>query len=43
MKVWNARCANEEEIIGKNEEVRELCKVRDKCVTSILNKGEITQ
>ncbi len=40
MKVWNERCANEEEIIRKCEQVRELCKVRDRCVTSILNKEE---
>ncbi len=30
MKVWNERCANGEDIIGKCEQVRELCKVRDK-------------
>ncbi len=40
MKVWNERCANEEDIIRKCEQVRELCKVRDRCVTSILNKEE---
>ncbi len=40
MKVWNERCANEEEIIRKCEQVRELCEVIDKCVTSILNKEE---
>ncbi len=40
MKVWNERCANEEEIIRKWEQVRELCEVRDMCVTSILNKEE---
>ncbi len=38
MKVWNERCANEEDIISKYEQVRELCEVRDRCVTSILNK-----
>ncbi len=41
MKVWNERCANEEDIISKCEQVRELCEVRDRCVTSILNKEEI--
>ncbi len=40
MKVWNARCTNEEDIIRKCEQVMELCKVRDRCVTSILNKEE---
>ncbi len=35
MKVWNDRCANEEDIIRKCEQVREL---RDRCGTSILNK-----
>ncbi len=40
MKVWNERCANEEDIIRKCEQVRELCEMRDKCVTSILNKEE---
>ncbi len=40
MKVWNERCANEEEIIRKCEQVSELCEVRDRCVTSILNKEE---
>ncbi len=40
MKVWNERCANEEDIIRKCEEVRVLCEVRDRCVTSILNKEE---
>ncbi len=40
MKVWNERCANEEEIIRKCEQVRELCEMRDRCVTSILNKKE---
>ncbi len=40
MKVWNERCANEEEIIRKCEQVRELCEVRDRYVTSILNKEE---
>ncbi len=40
MKVWNERCANEEDIIRKCEQVRELCEVRDRCVTSILNKEE---
>ncbi len=40
MKVWNERCANEEDIIRKCEEVKELCEVRDRCVTSILNKEE---
>ncbi len=38
MKVWNERCATEEEIIRKCEQVRELCEVRDRCGTSILNK-----
>ncbi len=40
MKVWNERCANEEDIIRKCEQVRELYEVRDRCVTSILNKEE---
>ncbi len=40
MKVWNERCTNEEEIIRKCEQVRELCEVRVRCVTSILNKEE---
>ncbi len=40
MKVWYERCANEEDIITKCEQVRELCEVRDRCVTSILNKEE---
>ncbi len=40
MKVWNEKCANEEEIIRKCEQVRELCEVRDRCVTSILIKEE---
>ncbi len=40
MKVWNETCANEEEIISKCEQVKELCEVRDRCVTSILNKEE---
>ncbi len=40
MKGWNERCANEEEIIRKCEQVRELCEMRDKCLTSILNKEE---
>ncbi len=40
MKVWNERRANEEDIIRKCEQVRELCEVRDRCVTSILNKEE---
>ncbi len=40
MKVWNERCANEEEIIRKYEQVRELCEKRDRCLTSILNKEE---
>ncbi len=40
MKVWNERCANGEDIIRKCEQVRELCEVRDRCVTSILNKEE---
>ncbi len=35
MKAWNEGCANEEEIIRKCEQVRELCEVRDGCVTSI--------
>ncbi len=39
MKVWNERCANEE-VIRKCEQVRELCEVRNRCVTSILNKEE---
>ncbi len=34
------RCTNEEEIIKKCEQVRELCEVRDRCVTSILNMEE---
>ncbi len=38
MKVWNQRCVIKEEIIRKCEQVRELCEVRDRCVTSILNK-----
>ncbi len=41
MKVWNERCANEEEFIRKCEQVRELWEVRDRCVTSILNKEEL--
>ncbi len=40
MKVWNEICANEEEIIRKCEQVRELCEMSDKCVTSILNMEE---
>ncbi len=40
MKVWNERCATEEEIIRKCAQVRELCEVRDRCGTSILNKEE---
>ncbi len=40
MKVWNERSAHEEYIIRKCEQVRELCEVRDRCVTSILNKEE---
>ncbi len=40
MKVWNERCANQEDIIRKCEQVRELCEVRDRCVTSILNMEE---
>ncbi len=40
MKVWNQRCANEEEIIRKCEQVRELYEVKDRCDTSILNKEE---
>ncbi len=40
MNVWNEKCANEEEIIRKCEQVRELCEVRDRCVTSILNREE---
>ncbi len=43
MKVWNERCANEEDIIRKCEQVRELCEVRDRCATSILNKEESYQ
>ncbi len=38
MKVCIERCATGEEIIRKCEQVRELCEVRDRCVTSILNK-----
>ncbi len=37
---YNERCANKEEIIRKCEQGRELCEVRDRCVTSILNKEE---
>ncbi len=40
MKLWNERCANEEEIIRKCEHVRELCEVRHRCGTSILDKEE---
>ncbi len=40
MKVWNESCANEEDIIRKCEQVRELCEVRNRCGTSILNKEE---
>ncbi len=40
MKVWNERYVNAEDIIRKCEQVRELCEVRDMCVTSILNKEE---
>ncbi len=39
--IWNERFANDEEIIRKCEEVKELCEVRDRCVTSILNREEI--
>ncbi len=41
MKVWNERCSNKEEIIRKCEQVRELCDVREKCVTSILNMEKV--
>ncbi len=40
MKVLNERCANDEQIIRKCEQVRELCEMRDRCVTSILDKEE---
>ncbi len=40
MKVWNERGVNEEEIIRKCDQVRELCEVRNRCVTSILSKEE---
>ncbi len=40
MKLWNERCANEEESIRKCEQVRELYGVRDRCGTSIFNKEE---
>ncbi len=40
MKVWNERSANEEEIIRKWEQARELCEGRDRCGTSILNREE---
>ncbi len=40
MKVSNERCANEEEIVRKREQVRELCEVRDRFASSILNKEE---
>ncbi len=40
LKVWNEICANEKEMIRKCEQVWELCEVRDRCVTSILNKEE---
>ncbi len=43
MKVWNERCANEEDIIIKCEQVRELCEVRDRCVTSILKRKKVIQ
>ncbi len=43
MKIWNERCANEEEIIRKCEQIRELCEVKERCVTSILNKKKVTQ
>ncbi len=43
MKVCNEWCANEEDIIRKCEQVRELCEVRDRCVTSILNKEKVIQ
>ncbi len=42
MKVWNGRCANEKKIIGKCAQVRELCEVRDSCVTSILREESYT-
>ncbi len=34
------KMANEEDIIRKCEQVRELCEVRDRCDTSILNMEE---
>ncbi len=34
----NNKCATEEEVIRKCEQVRELCEVRDACGTSTLNK-----
>ncbi len=40
MKMWNEKCANEEEIIRKCVQVRELCEDSDGCVTSILCKEE---
>ncbi len=40
MKVWNERCANEEDIIKKCEQLREFCEVRDRCVISLLNREE---
>ncbi len=40
MKVWNESCANAEGIIRKCEQVRELCEVKDRCLTLILNKEE---
>ncbi len=35
MKVWNERCATDQEIIRKCEQVRDLYEVRDRCGTSI--------
>ncbi len=40
MKVWNEICANEEDIIRKCEQVRELFEDSDRCVTLILNEKE---
>ncbi len=40
MKLWNDRCANEEEIIRKCEQDWEFCEMRDRRRPSILNKEE---
>ncbi len=40
MKVWNEIFAIVEDISRKCEQVKELCEVRDRCGTSILNMEE---